>query len=104
MGLIIYFVMINTGALFCIFADLGVVLSYFIGSTLTVLYFLLRGKGEEMKNNEAYDNAMILIREVNEALSHGTKHYRKSDGKLLTKPIEVIETLLREGEILLERE
>jgi len=46
--------------------------------------------------------ALIMIREVRDALARGTKHYRKSDGKLLVSEKEIIKVLLAEGEIVLD--
>jgi hypothetical protein len=41
-------------------------------------------------------HARILLREVNEALARGTRHFNK-DGALLTTPKQIIETMLAEG-------
>ena len=47
-------------------------------------------------------NALILLAEVRLALNNGTKHYRKSDGKILETDEDIIKTLLDEGEIIIE--
>lgn len=46
--------------------------------------------------------ALCLIAEVKQALQKGTKHYRKSDNKLLTTPLQIITALSEEGSIYLE--
>lgn len=46
--------------------------------------------------------AVLLIQEVTKALDNGTLHFRKSDNKLLSTPLEIIETLVSEGEIIFE--
>lgn len=48
------------------------------------------------------EKAMILITEVNNALTDGTKHYRKSDGILLTSTKDILFALKDEGEIIFE--
>lgn len=54
------------------------------------------------KNIEILDKALTIIAEVRRALSNGTKHFRKSDRKFLETPIEIIQTLVDEGEIIFE--
>jgi len=48
---------------------------------------------------EITENAIVLIREVRKALAIGTKHYRRSDGKLLGTELEII-TALSEEKVL----
>lgn len=52
--------------------------------------------------SDAPNLAFIMIKEVRDALTRGTKHYRKSDDKLLITEKEIIEALLAEGEIMLD--
>lgn len=47
---------------------------------------------------ETIDEAVLMIREVKEALARGTKHYDRN-GNLLTTPFEILACLQREGEI-----
>ena len=51
---------------------------------------------------EVEEKARILIEEVTKAIENGTRHYRKSDGKLLTTTREVLEALRDEKEIIFE--
>jgi len=46
--------------------------------------------------------ALLMIKEVRDALTSGTKHYRISDNKLLTTDKEIIEALVLEGKIAFE--
>lgn len=48
------------------------------------------------------EKATLIISEVRRALANGTRHYRKSDNKLLETDIEIIETLIDEQEIIFE--
>jgi len=54
------------------------------------------------KNIEVMDNALLIIAEVDRALNNGTKHYRKSDNKLLQTKQEIIRALADEGELIFE--
>jgi len=51
------------------------------------------------KQTEIKDKAMALIVGIRRELANGTKHYRKSDGKLLKTDVEIIKTLINEGDI-----
>lgn len=46
--------------------------------------------------------AKLLVRAIALEIEDGTKHFRPSDGKLLTTPREVLEALLDEGAVKLE--
>lgn len=52
--------------------------------------------------SDTITNAILLIPEVRSALANGTKHYRKSDGELLTTDKDIIKALLEEGKIIFE--
>ena len=52
------------------------------------------------KQVEAEDNARLLISEVRRALASGSKHYRKSDNRLLTTDLEIIEAMVEEGGVI----
>ena len=52
------------------------------------------------KEVELNAKAVILLKSIQAALSNGTKHYRKSDNKLLETAKEIIEALLEEKEII----
>ena len=54
------------------------------------------------KEIEAVDKAMTLITEVEGALQNGVKHYRKSDGKLLTTTKDIILALSEDGGVIFE--
>lgn len=54
------------------------------------------------KTIEVQDKAIALILGVRQALNNGTKHYRKSDGGLLSTEREILQALVVEGEIILE--
>lgn len=45
------------------------------------------------------DAALALMAEARDALENGTKHYRVSDGELLTTPYDIIRALKDEGQI-----
>jgi hypothetical protein len=45
------------------------------------------------------DEAVLMIKEVRDALARGTKHYDR-DGKLLETPFEILACLQREGSVL----
>ena len=49
-----------------------------------------------------FENALVLIKEIDRALRSGTKHYRKSDGKLLLTAKEILRVLVDEKEIIFE--
>ena len=59
-------------------------------------------QGYDDKEIEIVDNALLLIQSVRVALAGGTKHYRKSDGALLTTEKEIIQALNDELEIIIE--
>jgi len=50
-------------------------------------------------NND--DKARLLIQETKNALARGTKHYNR-EGKLLTTVKEILECLVKEGEVFFE--
>ena len=52
---------------------------------------------EEHNANE-WAKALLIIYEVTTAIERGVKHYNR-EGKLLTTPLEVIETLYNEGSV-----
>lgn len=54
------------------------------------------------KETETIDKAHLIIAEINRALSNGTKHFRKSDGKFLETPAEILRALADEGELVFE--
>ena len=54
------------------------------------------------KTIELQDNVRALIVGVRQALKNGTKHFRKSDNCLLKTDKEILQSLVDEGEIILE--
>jgi len=54
------------------------------------------------KEIEIEDKAILLIVSVRSALAGGTKHYRKSDNKLLITEHEILEAMRKEGGIYFE--
>lgn len=55
-----------------------------------------------MADEREKEEALLVIEEITSALRRGTRHYRKSDNKLLTTAKEIIEALMLEGEIIFE--
>lgn len=47
-------------------------------------------------------DALILLIEIEKALDRGMTHYRKSDNKILGTPKEIIEALIKEGELIIK--
>jgi len=54
------------------------------------------------KEIERVDKAITILASIREALAAGTKHYRKSDNKLLTTDKEIIQALIDEKVIIFE--
>jgi hypothetical protein len=51
-----------------------------------------------MSDNKTQQLALLLIKEVKEALARGTKHYNKN-GELLATPVEILKCLDEEGSV-----
>jgi len=54
------------------------------------------------KEIEVVDKAVVLLLSIRAALAGGTKHYRKSDNKLLETEKEILQAMLDEGSLYFE--
>ena len=51
--------------------------------------------------NAAFEKAIVMLTEIDRALTRGTKHY-DLQGNVLETPKEILEALLRDGQIIFE--